>query len=118
MIIGIGTDLIEVKRIREAIERQGEAFLKKIFCEEEIAYAQQSKDPYQHYAARFAAKEAVFKAIGSQAYVAWKKIRITNDDNGKPCCEYLEPDFPYNILVSLSHTHDYAVANAIITSKS
>ena len=118
MIIGIGTDLIEVKRIREAIERQGEAFLKKIFCDEEIAYAQKSSDPYQHYAARFAAKEAVFKAIGTQAYVPWKKIKIVNDKNGRPCCEYLEEDFPFNIMISLSHTQDYAVANAIITKKS
>lgn len=118
MIIGIGTDLIEVQRIREAIERQGEPFLKKIFCDEEIAYAQKSKDPYQHYAARFAAKEAVFKAIGTKPYVAWKKIKIINDENGKPCCEYLEDDFPYNILISLSHTQDYAVANAVVTQKS
>jgi holo-[acyl-carrier protein] synthase len=118
MIIGIGTDIVEINRIRESINRQGEAFLKKIFCDEEISYAQKSQDPYQHYAARFAAKEAVFKAIGTKAYVAWKKIKIVNDANGKPCCEYLEEDFPYNILISLSHTQDYAVANAIITSKS
>ena len=118
MIIGIGTDIVEVKRIREAIERQGHAFLEKIFCDEEIVYAQKSRDPYPHYAARFAAKESVFKAIGTKPYVAWKKIRIVNDVNGKPCCEYLEEDFPYNILISLSHTHDYAVASAIITSKS
>lgn len=118
MILGIGTDLIEVKRIREAIERQGDAFLQKIFCDEEIQYAQKSKDPYPHYAARFAAKEAVFKAIGNQSFVAWKKIKIINDANGKPCCEYLDNDFPYNILISLSHTQDYAVANAIITQKS
>ncbi len=118
MIIGIGTDIIEVQRIRDSIMRQGDAFLKKIFCDEEIAYAQQSQDPYQHYAARFAAKEAVFKAIGTHAYVAWKKIKIVNDANGKPCCEYLDADFPYQIFVSLSHTQDYAVANAIITSKS
>lgn len=118
MILGIGTDLIEVQRIRDAIERQGDAFLKKIFCDEEIEYAQKSADPYQHYAARFAAKEAVFKAIGTKPYVAWKKIKIINDDNGKPCCEYLEEDFPYDILISLSHTKNYAVANAIITEKS
>lgn len=118
MIVGIGTDLIEVKRIRDAIKRQGDAFLKKIFCDEEIAYAQKSSDPYQHYAARFAAKEAVFKAIGTKEYVAWKKIKIVNDTLGRPCCEYLEDDFPYNIFISLSHTKDYAVANAIITKKS
>ena len=118
MIIGIGTDIIEVKRIRDAIRRHGEIFLKKIFCDEEIAYAQKSSDPYPHYAARFAAKEAVFKAIGTKNYIAWKKIRIVNDSNGKPCCEYQEKNFPYNILISLSHTQDYAAANAVITKKS
>ncbi|MEW5894778.1 MAG: holo-ACP synthase [Candidatus Omnitrophota bacterium] len=118
MIIGIGIDIVEIKRIRETIERQGEAFLKKIFCDEEIAYAKRSSDPSKHYAARFAAKEAVFKALGSKPYVAWKKIRIINDENGKPCCDYLENDFPHNIMISLSHTEDYAVANAIITQKS
>jgi len=118
MIIGIGTDIIEVQRIRRAIERHGQAFLSKIFCDEEIAYAQKSNDPYPHYAARFAAKEAVFKAIGTKDFVAWKKIRIINDANGKPCCEYLGEECPYNIQISLSHTHDYAVANALITKQS
>ncbi|HRZ40828.1 MAG TPA: holo-ACP synthase [Candidatus Omnitrophota bacterium] len=117
MIIGIGTDIVEVERIRESIERWGDDFLKRIFCEEEIAYAQKHTDPYQHYAARFAAKEAVFKALGDRAFVNWKAIKIVNDANGKPVCHFLEHEFDGNVLISLSHTKHYAVANAIITKK-
>ena len=115
-ILGIGIDIIEVSRIERAIERWGDHFLTHVFCEEEIAYAQKHKFPSQHFAARFAAKEAFLKALGDNSEANWKDIEITNDKNGKPICNYKKKSFKGKIFISLSHTKNYAVANAIITS--
>jgi len=115
MIIGIGTDIIEIKRIQKAIERWGKDFLKHVFTDEEIEYAQSKKNPMQHYAARFAAKEAVYKAIGDDPKVTWKDIMILNDEFGRPCCFFKDKKYKNKILISLSHTEKYAVANAIIS---
>ncbi len=117
MILGIGTDMVEVERIGRCIERWGDDFLKRIFCPEEIDYARGRAEPYQHYAARFAAKEAVFKALGDRSVLHWKTIKITNDPNGKPVCHFSDPTFQHVIMISLSHTKDYAIANAIITTR-
>lgn len=88
MQIKCGTDIIEIARIRESIEDTGGAFLKRVYTEKEIAYCESKKKmKYQHYAARFAAKEAVFKAISGffEKYeITWKDIEITNDENGRP----------------------------------
>ncbi|OFW22057.1 MAG: holo-[acyl-carrier-protein] synthase, partial [Acidobacteria bacterium RIFCSPLOWO2_02_FULL_59_13] len=65
MIVGIGVDLIEVSRLRLAIERHGERFLRRVFTPAEIAYCQSKKNPYERFAARFAAKEAAMKALGT-----------------------------------------------------
>ena len=117
MILGIGTDIIEIDRIQRVIERWGQHFLHHVFTDEEIAYAQSNKNPAQHFAARFAAKEAVFKAIGNKPDIHWKDIQVVNDSFGRPCCIFKDKKFKHKILISLSHTHNYAVANAIITSK-
>ena len=117
MILGIGTDIVEVERIKTAIERWGDHFLKHVFCEEEITYSQKYKYPYERFAARFAAKEAILKAIGDNAHVSWKDMKILNDQNGKPYCVYSDKNFKDKIHLSLSHTHDYATANAIITKE-
>ena len=116
MILGIGTDIIEISRIEKAIKKWGDNFLSHVFCDEEIEYAQKNKFPTQHFAARFAAKEAVFKAIGNNPDIGWKDIKIVNDEFGKPVCTYSDKKFKHKILVSLSHSKNYAVANAIITS--
>ncbi len=115
MIIGSGIDIVEIKRIEEAIKRWGKIFLNHVFTDEEIAYAQKHRFPNQHFAARFAAKEAVLKAIGDNGHVHWKDIRISNDKNGKPICTFTKNKLKQKILISLSHTKNYAVANAIIT---
>lgn len=115
MVHGIGIDIIEVKRIEKAIERWGDHFLKHVFTENEIQYAKSRKFPTQHYAARFAAKEAVFKAIGDKPEVTWKDIEVMNDNHGKPCCLFSDKSYNKKILISLSHTENYAVANAIVT---
>lgn len=116
MIKGSGIDIIEVKRIEKAIKRWGEHFLNHVFCPEEIEYAQGHKFPAQHFAARFAAKEAVFKAVSSDPALGWKDIKITKDKHGKPVCTIRKKNFKNKILVSISHTKTYAVASAIITS--
>ncbi len=116
MIRGIGIDIIEIDRVQKAIDRWGEDFLKHIFNKEEIEYAKGRKFPTQHYAARFAAKEAVYKAFGDNKSLGWKDMTILNDENGKPYCRLKDKNFKDNILISISHTKNYAVANAIITS--
>ena len=118
MIYGTGIDIIEIERIEKAIERWGDVFLHHVFTKEEIAYAQKHRYPNQHYAARFAAKEAVLKAFGNNSHINWKDIRINNDTDGKPVCIYRNKKFKYEILISISHTKNYAVASAIISAKS
>jgi len=115
MILGTGIDIIEIERVAKAIDRWGDGFLRHIFNEEEIEYAQKRKFPNQHYAARFAAKEAVYKAFGDNKTLGWKDMTILNDENGKPYCRLKDKDFKNKILLSISHTRNYAVANAIIT---
>ena len=115
MILGCGIDIIEIERIAEAIKRWGDSFLNHVFTKTEIAYAKTHRYPNEHFAARFAAKEAVLKALGDNAKVNWKDIQITNDKNGKPLCRFIKKGFKHKILISISHTKNYAVANAIIT---
>ncbi len=117
MILGSGIDIIEVERIKQAVKRWGNSFLRHVFTDEEIDYANQHRFPYQHFAARFAAKEAVLKAFGDNAHISWKDIRIMNDKFGKPVCIYKDKKFKKEILISIAHTENYAVASAIITQK-
>jgi holo-[acyl-carrier protein] synthase len=115
MIVGTGIDIIEIARLKKALDRWGEDFLKHIFNDEEIEYAKGKKSPVQHYAARFAAKEAVYKAFGDNKTLGWKDMTILNDENGKPYCRLKDKNFKHKILISISHTENYAVASAIIT---
>ena len=115
MIIGTGIDIIEIDRIQKAIDRWGEDFLKHVFNDEEIEYAQKRKFPTQHYAARFAAKEAIYKAFGDYKTLGWKDITILNDANGRPYCRLRDKNIKNKIFLSISHTKNYAVANATIT---
>ena len=117
MISGTGIDIIEVDRIRQAVQRWGDHFLTHVFCPEEIDYAQQHKDPFPHFAARFAAKEAVIKALGGEQAIALKSIRILKKTNGRPYCSILGQPQGSQILISISHTHHHAIASAIITSQ-
>jgi len=115
-ILGTGVDIIEIDRIKQAIDRWGDHFLHHVFHKEEIAYARKHKFPMQHFAARFAAKEAVFKAIGNMKDLAWKDMKILNDRYGRPHVVFKRKGFRKKILISISHTKNYAVASAIITS--
>ena len=121
MEIKCGTDIIEIDRIKKAIEdKTGDAFLKRIFTQKEIEYCESKKiQKYQHYAARFAGKEAIFKAISSSLdnkyEIEWKQIEIINDKTGRPCVNIMHPiaNKIENIDISLSHCKEYATANVI-----
>ena len=121
MKIQTGIDMIEVNRIQDAIERQGKKFLKKVYTDYEIAYCNNTGTmKYQHFAARFAAKEAVFKAISSENLPVkedfWTKIEIYNRPDGKPLVN-LEQLGLKNIAdmdLSISHLKDYAIASFTI----
>lgn len=115
MIIGIGTDIVEIKRIKKAIDRWGEGFLKHILTDEEIAGAKRYQQPFAHYAGRFAAKEAIFKAMRDPQF-SWHDVTITNDSQGRPMCQYHRRNFKKHILISISHSKDYATAFCIVTS--
>ncbi len=121
MIIGIGTDIIEISRIEKAIEKYGEKFLKRIFTDTEQKYCEQfNETKYLHYAARFAAKEAFSKAIGTGITDGFKfsEIGIRNEKNGKPVLELFggmaKQWGDCVTLVTLSHTEGNAVAFVII----
>ncbi|MBI5214034.1 MAG: holo-ACP synthase [Nitrospirae bacterium] len=123
MIIGIGTDIVEISRIKEAVEKWGERFLKKIFTDNEIAYCNQKKDPYPHLSARFAAKEAVIKASSSlrEMHLAFHAIEILNEPSGKPFIKILNSKpFTLNsfiIHLTLTHERNYAVATVVVERK-
>lgn len=121
MIIGIGTDIVEIERIKNAIDKYGERFKNRIFTDTEQEYCDSfNNNKYQHYAARFAAKESFSKAIGTgitKGFV-FKEIGILNEPNGKPLVilegALLEKWGKYKISISLSHTDNNAVAYLII----
>lgn len=124
MKISCGTDIIEVDRVRTSIENVGEKFLKKVFTDNEIRYCESKKtQKYQHYAGRFAAKEAVFKAISRQLEdkysVCWKDIEVENDSQGRPSVNLFNVDMKKieNIDISISHCKSYATANVVALFK-
>lgn len=122
MGISCGTDIIEIDRIKEAIEKTSDKFLNKIFSTREIEYCESKKNAkYEHYAARFAAKEAVFKSVSiflkDKYDITWKDAEILNDKNGKPYVILNDIYFKEKIKsidVSMSHCKNYATANVIV----
>lgn len=122
MIFGIGTDIIDIKRIQRAIEKNPR-FAEKIFTAAEIAYCNSRANPYQSYAARFAAKEAVMKAIGSgwDGIINWQDIEVVLPEKGAPkivtqnaTTDFLNCHGIDKIHISLAHEKDYAIAYAIL----
>lgn len=119
MILGVGNDILEIERVREAIESQGDRFIQKLFTLKEQAYCKKHSDPVPHYAARFSAKEAIVKALGSGfgEMAAFHDIEILNNDQGKPEVFFSEAlkdrfDNP-EVLLSISHCKDYVATVAI-----
>jgi holo-[acyl-carrier protein] synthase len=119
MIQGIGTDIIEVRRIGKAISRLGQRFLDRIFSVEEQEYCLRYRDAERHFAGRFAAKEAVVKALGTgfRQGINWLDIEIVNDAMGRPMVflsEKLQERFEsQKLLLSISHSQEYATAFVI-----
>ncbi len=113
MIIGVGVDIIEVKRIQNLAEKSPR-FLKRVFTAEEIEYSEGKKNKFQHLAARFAAKEAFFKALGKK--IKWTDVGIDNLPSGKPELDLkIRESFPFDKAhVSISHLQDYAIAFVIL----
>lgn len=120
----VGTDIIEVDRVKEAM--QDEKFAKRVFTDKEIEYCESKKaTKFQSFAARFAAKEAIFKAISSyldnKFEIEWKDIEVLNDKNGRPYVNIVNDknENLKNIVidVSLAHLGAYAVSTAIVTEK-
>jgi len=111
-IKGIGVDIIEVKRFRKIPYKKGSAFYQKVFTDREIKYCLSKSDPYPHFAARFAAKEAVAKAACLHVYKA-NKIEVYNDRDGHPLVR--SRLIKGKILLSISHTQDHAIAFVIFT---
>lgn len=125
MIVGTGIDIAEVPRIREAIERHGERFLKRIFTEGEIQYCESKANRVERYAARFAAKEAGMKAIGTgwNHGVRWRDIEVARKPGGRPtlllhgkAAEFAAKLGATNIALSLTHTEEEAMAQVILES--
>ena len=124
MDITCGTDIIEIERIKENIENLGEKFLNKIYTEQEIQYCESKKvQKYQSYAARFAVKEAAFKAISfklkDKYQICWKDIETIVNAQGKPELKIIGLDLNdiESMDVSISHCQTYATANVTILIK-
>ena len=126
MIIGIGVDIVDLNRIQGMLDRHGNKFLAKTFTEGEIAYCQSHKKMAQHFAGRFAAKEAVFKALGTgwRAGMGWREIEVVVDSYGRPRLrltgKVASKARELNIsemLVSISHCDCHAVACVIAQSE-
>ena len=124
MNIKCGTDIIEISRIKQSIDNFGETFINKIYTDKEIEYCEsKGEQRYQHYAARFAAKEAAFKAISvmlkDKYELGWKDYEVSNDETGKPhmTIEKLENENIEDIDISLSHCKEYASANVVVIYK-
>jgi len=126
LIIGTGIDIIEIDRFKESVKKWDTFFLKKIFTDNEIEYSRKRRFSDQHFAARFATKEAVIKAFGDVRgrIKKWTDIEILNDKNGKPVivfhgsAEKLRKNKKVGqVIISMSHSRNHAVANAILVSE-
>ncbi|MHB8580181.1 MAG: holo-ACP synthase [Ignavibacteriaceae bacterium] len=121
MVFGIGVDIIEIDRVKKSVDKYGDNFLNKIYTETELNYCLNKASKYQHLAARFAAKEAVYKALstGWNKEIGWHDIEIYNEANGMPLVK-LKGDLESflsngrSLKISISHSRDYVVCMAIV----
>jgi len=122
-ILGIGVDVVDVQRLKDVLEKKGKAFLDKVFSDMEVTYCKTRKKPHIHFSARFAAKEAVAKAMrtGWSGAFHWRDIEVVNDQSGAPhillsrdVAKALEQCI---VHLSLSHTDTTVVALVVLESK-
>jgi holo-[acyl-carrier protein] synthase len=125
-LIGIGTDITECLRIARMIERHGELFINRVYTPEEIKYCQSRKQATQHFTGRWAAKEAILKALGTgwRRGISWRDIEIRNEPGGKPVVAFrggvkdvVEQLGVREIQVSISHCRSHATALAVAVGK-
>ena len=125
-IIGIGTDITECLRIARMIERHGEMFINRVYTPEEVRYCQSRKQATQHFTGRWAAKEAILKALGTgwSQGITWRDVEIRNEPGGKPVVavrggakEVVQQLGIAKLLVSISHCRTHATAYAIAVGK-
>lgn len=121
-IIGTGVDLVEVARFDQSAKRWNRRLLTRIFTPQELAYAQRHKARAQHLAVRFAAKEAVVKALGAPKGLGlqWKDLEITRAPSGQPSVQFhgtMKRWQKFQVHLSLTHTAQYAVASAVVCSR-
>ncbi|MEW6702837.1 MAG: holo-ACP synthase [Bacteroidota bacterium] len=123
MVLGIGIDIIEIERIKESVDKFGDSFLRKIYTKRELNYSLSRKNKYQHLAARFAAKEAIYKALSNDTdkVYSWQDVEIYNEVNGLPKVNfygslknYLSDD--KELKISMSHSENYVTCVAILFS--
>lgn len=120
MIDGIGVDIIEIERIQRSIDEYGESFLAKLFTVKEIQYCSSKPFPTQHYAARFAAKEALSKAIatGWSGEFEWKNVEVVNSPAGKPDFVFYGETASvlkgHSVFLSMSHSENTVIAFVVI----
>jgi holo-[acyl-carrier protein] synthase len=123
MIRGIGIDLVQIPRMREVVARWEERFLNRVFTDRELAYCRSRRDPVQHLAARFAAKEAGLKALGTglSMGVRWRELEVRRERGQPPtmvlsgrCRALCEARGGRRMLLSLTHDGDYACAEALL----
>lgn len=121
-ILGLGTDIVECLRIAQMIERHGELFISRVYTDHEIEYCSTRKAATQHYAGRWAAKEAVLKALGTGWIkgISWRDVEVRNHTSGRPSIalaggarEICERNGIAEMLISISHCRSHATATAI-----
>ena len=121
-VFGIGTDIIECLRIAQMIERHGELFINRVYTDHEIAYCRARKAATQHFAGRWAAKEAVLKALGTgwRRGISWRDIEVRNQPSGQPVIalrggarDVIEATGIQQMLISISHCRSHATAYAL-----
>ena len=126
VVFGVGTDIIEIVRIARIIERHGELFLNRVFTPAEVDFCQRRKKTYEHFAGRWAAKEAVAKALGTGFVrgIHFRDIEVCSAPNGRPSIklhggtrDYAEQCGIGDVLISISHCRSYATATAIALKK-
>ncbi|MCD6228222.1 MAG: holo-ACP synthase [Candidatus Omnitrophica bacterium] len=116
MVIGVGIDIVKIEKLKEAVQKWGTLFLNRIFNSQELENIQEGRIYYQRLAARFAAKEAVIKALSKNYPLVLKDILILNRKNGAPYCE-VKKKIDLDISLSITHVEDYAVACAVAQKK-
>lgn len=123
VIVGMGVDIAEIDRVEAAIRRHGQPFLERVFTPEEIRYCERHKSKFERYAARFAAKEAAMKALGTgwRNGVRWRDIEVRNAASGKPgihltgkSAEFAEKMGARHFHLSITHSGNLAIAQVIL----